>query len=165
MTNVSSIVIYILVLICIFVVGNPTIQTHFSKLCNKVQPDMTSGFFLSLLAASLLVAVFMILKRKGNLSEPFLFQVSKFNPRCNGLYIGKPTTFQYDRIGCSYNEPVSEFNPDFIKTNGVPVAPDFCKEDPNPPLGYIAHKGDQLYNSDPQMFPNFGDKNLKGEIN
>ena len=146
MTNVSTIVIYILVLICIFVAGNPMIQARFANLCNKAQPDMSSGFFLSLLVGSLLVAIFMILKRKGNVSEPFLFQVSKFNPRCNGLYIGKPTTFQYDRIGCQYNPPVSEFNPDFINTNGVPVAPTFCKEDPNPPLGYIAHPGDHLYN-------------------
>jgi hypothetical protein len=160
MTNVSTIVIYVLVLVCIFVVGNPMIQVHFANLCNKSQPDSLSGFFLSLLVAGLLVAVFMILKRKENVSEPFLFQVSKFNPRCNGLYIGKPTTFQYDRIGCNYNEPVSNFNPDFIASNGVPVSPTFCKENPDAPLGYIAHKGDDLYDSDPKLFPNFGDKYL-----
>ena len=160
MTNVSTIVIYILVLVCIFVVGNPMIQSKFANLVNKVQPDTSSGFFLSLLVAGLLVVIFIILNKKGNLSEPFLFQVSKFNPKCRGLYFGKPTTFQYDRIGCQYNEPVSQFNPDFIESNGVPVAPSFCKENPDAPLGYIAHKGDRLYDSDPKIFPNFGDQDL-----
>ena len=146
MTNVSTIVMYILVLICIFVAGNPTIQARFANLCNKAQPDMSSGFFLSLLVASLLVALFMILKRKGNVSEPFLFQVSKFNPRCNGLYIGKPTTFQYDRMCCNYNEPVGS-NPDIITSNQKSIK-SFCNQQQNPPLGMNANKDSQLYGNE-----------------
>jgi hypothetical protein len=148
-------IFYILVFAVILIVGNPIVQQQFAQLCKKSTVDSTTGFLLSL-SGIFLLSIFLLINNES-LKEPFLFKVSEFNPRCNGLYFGKPTTFQFDRIGCKYNEPVYQFNPDMIETNGKSIAP-YCEYKENQPLGYIAHPGDKLYDNDPHIFTNFGDR-------
>ena len=142
------IVLFIILLIC----TNPWFQNKVANMCGKENPTELTGFLIALFFGAILW-----LLKSNHLHEPFLFKVSEFNPRCGGLYVGKPTTFQYDRIGCNYNVPVSGNNPDMIKTNGKSIQP-YCTPEANPPLGYIAHDKSQLYDGDPGLFPNFGDK-------
>ena len=78
--------------------------------------------------------------------EDFLFKVSDFNPRCNGMYNGKPTTFQYNQIGCNYNQPVG-YNPDIITSNQKSIRP-YCDEEKNPPLGMHSYKDSELYGNE-----------------
>jgi len=143
------IVLFIILLIC----TNPWFQNNLAKLFGREAPTELTGLFSALLFG----LVILIINKIKHSREPFLFKVSDFNPRCGGLYIGKPTTFQYDRIGCNYNVPVSENNPDMITTNGKSIQP-YCTPEANPPLGYIAHDKSQLYDGDPGLFTNFGDK-------
>jgi len=143
----------IVFLIVLLICTNPLIQNSFAKLIGKDKPTELSGLLLGLLFGSGFVIYHYLKKTK----EPFLFKVSDFNPRCGGLYYGKPTTFQYDRIGCNYNVPVSENNPDMITTNGKSIQ-GYCTPDPDPPLGYIVGDGKKdMYNGDPKLFTNYGD--------
>lgn len=156
---------YLLFFIIIFICSNPTIQQLFANVIGKQQPDVLSGFSLAFLLCVFAILIYNIKYQTNDdgehINEPFLFQVSKFNPRCSGLYYGKPTTFQYDRIGCNYNKPVGG-NPDMIQNvqDSDTSIKGYCTPEANPPLGYIASNKDQLYNGDPHMFPNFGDKDL-----
>lgn len=145
-------IFFIILLIC----ANPSVQNNFAKLFGKDKPTEITGFVLALIFAAGLV----LYHRLKKTNEPFLFKVSKFNPRCGGLYVGKPTTFQYDRIGCNYNVPVTGNNPDFITNNGKSIQP-YCTPEANPPLGYIVgdEKRDVLYDGDPKLFTNYGDTN------
>jgi hypothetical protein len=147
--------IFLLILI---ICSNPTVQQELAKSVGKDKPDWLSGLMLAFIGGLLILLIFYV--KKQTLNEPFLFKVSDFNPRCNGLYRGKPTTFQYDRIGCNYNRPVTENNPDFIESNLESIQP-YCTEDKNPPLGYIVgdKNKDVLYNGDPKLFQNYGDTN------
>ena len=74
------------------------------------------------------------------------------------MYFGKPTTFQYDRIGCNYNKPVGG-NPDMIQNiqQGDESIKGYCTPDLNPPLGYIVGDKDKdtLYDGDPHLFQNY----------
>ena len=133
-----------MLMFCIFLLiliscSNPTIQQELAKAVGKDKPDWLSGLMLALVGGMFILLISYV--RKQTLNEPFLFKVSDFNPRCNGLYRGKPTTFQYDRIGCNYNRPVTE--------------------NKNPPLGYIVgdKNKDVLYDGDPKLFQNYGDTN------
>lgn len=151
------IMIYLFFLILLFCT-NPTVQQRLAGLLGKEKSDVFSGLLLALIGAIIVLIIAYV--RKHTTNEPFLFKVSDFNPRCGGLYRGKPTTFQYDRIGCNYNRPVTENNPDFIETNGKSIQP-YCTADANPPLGYIVgdKSKDVLYDGDPKLFPNYGDTN------
>jgi len=144
-------------LVILLICSNPWFQTQVAKMIGKENPTEFSGLLIALFFAAVL---FMLHKYK-KISEPFLFQVSKFNPRCSGLYFGKPTTFQYDRIGCNYNPPITQNNPDMIENKCVDTpcksVQDYCKEQQNPPLGYIGTDKDTFYEGDPHLFPNFGD--------
>jgi len=145
---------YFLIFLIIFMCASPDVQNTFAKMLGKSSADPFSGFFLALLACVLILLVEMSMKKQ---KESFLFQVSKFNPRCNGLYRGKPTTFQYDQIGCNYNKPVGG-NPDMITSDDKSIK-GYCTQNLTPPLGYIADSTDQMYSGDPKMFKNYGDTN------
>ena len=143
---------YFLIFLIIFMCAHPDIQNFFAKMIGKQSSDAMSGFLLALLSAFIVVLINTAMKHN---KEPFLFQVSKFNPRCNGLYRGKPTTFQYDQIGCNHNKPVGG-NPDMITSDDKSIK-GYCTPELNPPLGYIASDKDQMYGGDPNLFQNYGD--------
>lgn len=147
---------------CIFVFvlilcSNPNVQQKLADITKKDKPDWMTGLILALLGGIVILLISYI--RKQTINEPFLFKVSDFNPRCGGLYIGKPTTFQYDQIGCNYNRPVTENSPDFIKTNQASIQP-YCNENKHPSLGYIVGDNKEvLRGGDPNLFQNYGDTN------
>ena len=143
---------YFLFFIILYICANPNIQNIFAKMIGKQSADTMSGFLLAFLASLLIVLIVNTMKHN---KEPFLFQVSKFNPRCNGLYRGKPSTFQYDQIGCNQNKPVGG-NPDMITSDDKSIK-GYCTPELNPPLGYIANEKDQMYGGDPNLFQNYGD--------
>ena len=62
------------------------------------------------------------------------------------MYNGKPTTFQYNQIGCNYNQPVG-YNPDIITSNQKSIRP-YCDEEKNPPLGMHSYKDSELYGNE-----------------
>ena len=144
---------YFLIFFILFICANPEIQNLFANMIGKQSSDSVSGSLLALFACLLVVLVHNTTKSSS--AEPFLFQVSKFNPRCNGLYRGKPSTFQYDQIGCNYNKPVGG-NPDMITSNDKSIK-GYCTPELNPPLGYIANDKDPMYGGDPHLFQNYGD--------
>ena len=152
----SNIIIYILVYLVIFIVGNPIVQQKFAELCKKSQADSVTGLFLSVLLGALLLGVFLLLQKNNVVSEPFLFEVSKFKPRCTGLYQGMPNSFQFDRIGCQRNAPVSQFNPDMVTNNGKTIRP-YCKYEENPPLGFVPNSESDasLFGGDPKLFTDY----------
>ena len=82
---------YFLIFFILFICANPEIQNLFANMIGKQSSDSVSGFLLALFGCLLVVLVHNTMKSSS--AEPFLFQVSKFNPRCNGLYRGKPSTY------------------------------------------------------------------------
>lgn len=150
---------YFIFFIALFICCNPTMQDMFAKSLGKDKPDSISGYVLAFLIGMIIILLCNLTEKKDQISEDFLFKVSDFSPRCSGLYIGKPTTFQYDRIGCNYNKPVGG-NPDMIinQTNGESIK-GYCTPEKNPPLGYIGDKNAVRYDGDPHILPNFGDTN------
>ena len=146
-------ILFVILLIC----TNPWFQNKIAQVIGKDKPNEFSGLLIALFFGGIL----FVFHRYGKSLEPFLFQVSKFNPHCSGLYNGKPATFQYQRIGCDHNNPVSQNNPDMIKNECVQgnckSVQDYCKEEKNPPLGYIGTENDTFYRGDPKIFTNFGD--------
>jgi hypothetical protein len=143
-------------LFILIVCSNPNVQQQLAKMMKKDTPDWVTGLILAMLGGIVILLISYI--KKQTINEPFLFKVSDFNPRCGGMYVGKPTTFQYTRMGCNYNNPVSENNPDVIETNLKSIKP-YCTEDPNPPLGYIVgdKSKDALYGGNPHIFQSYGD--------
>ena len=135
--------IYIVFFILLFLCSNPNIQQLFASFLGKDKPNAITGLCLAFLCC---VLVILSLSLNDKNKEPFLFKVSDFNPRCNGMYNGKPTTFQYDRMGCNYNEPVGS-NPDIITSNQKSIK-SFCNQQQNPPLGMNANKDSQLYGNE-----------------
>jgi hypothetical protein len=150
---------YFIFFIAIFICSNPDFQDMFARLLGKEKSDTTSGYLSAFSIGIIIILLYNLTEKKDKVSEDFLFKVSDFSPRCNGLYFGKPTTFQYDRIGCNYNKPVGG-NVDMIinETNGESIK-SYCHEDKNSPLGYIGDKNAVRYDGDPKMFTNFGDTN------
>jgi hypothetical protein len=150
---------YTLVFLFLFICSNPSVQDFFASIIGKKQPDVISGFCLALLFSLVMILLYNM---KQHTSEPFLFKVSNFNPRCNGLYNGKPNTFQYQQIGCNYNKPVGG-NPDMILNNqqSDTSIKGYCTPEQDQPLGFIASPNkDKLYGSDPHYFQSFGDSQL-----
>jgi hypothetical protein len=152
-----------MLMFCIFlfiliVCSNPNVQQQLAKVTQKDKPDWMTGLILAILGGIVILLISYV--KKQTINEPFLFKVSDFNPRCNGMYIGKPTTFQYSSMGCKYDASPSvyENNPDVIETNLKSVQP-YCTEDKNPPLGYIVgdKNKDAMYSGNPHIFQSYGD--------
>jgi hypothetical protein len=119
----------------LFLCSNPQIQELFAKLLGKDKPDPLSGYLLALLSGLFIIFVYSINyneKKKEKNREDFLFKVSDFNPKASGLYFGKPTPFQFDRIGCTNNYPVGGNN-DMITNNMKSIKPycEYCKTKEN----------------------------------
>jgi hypothetical protein len=87
--------IYLTVAILLILASLPAIQTFLQKVFIGIP-----AVIISLVYAIVLFGIFLIVKyllEKGNV-ENFFFQVS--GPKaCSGLYMGKPTTFQYSQVG------------------------------------------------------------------
>ena len=153
--------LYVLCFLALFIGTNPTFQQIVARSMNTEQPTVVSGFVSAFLLCLMLILCYYLYQSDNHTNEPFLFQVSKFSPRCSGLYVGKPTTFQYDQIGCNYNKPVGG-NPDMIQLTGPSgdhSIKGYCTPEADPPLGYIGNKDAQRYDGDPKLFPNYGDTN------
>ena len=144
---------YIIFFLVIFICSNPDVQEYFAKLIGKDKANAMSGFLLAFLFGLLIIFIYSL--NNQNVSENFLFKVSDFNPRLNGLYNGKPTPFQFDRIGCDHNPPVGG-NPDMITSNGESIQK-YCQYRKDPISEYIGDKNETYYGTDPHIFPNFGD--------
>ena len=125
---------FIVLLVC----TNPIVQQELSRLIGKDKPDGLSGLLMAFFGAVLLICITYFTKQNvDKTNESFFFEVSKNKPRCNGLYTGMPTRFQYDQIGCKHNYPVTENNQDFIEIDNKPVSA-CCCDDKNPSHGYVA---------------------------
>lgn len=135
--------IYTILFLILFLCANPDIQNLFASFLGQEKPSVLTGFCLAFLCCILIILLKNLSEKN---KEDFLFKVSDFNPRCNGMYNGKPTTFQYDRIGCNYNEPVGH-NPDIITSNQKTIH-SYCNEEKNPPLGMYSNKDSKLYGNE-----------------
>jgi hypothetical protein len=142
--------IYTILFLILFLCANPEIQNLFASFLGQEKPNVFSGFCLAFLCCLLIIIIINFGKNSGKdpkkNKEDFLFKVSEFNPRCNGMYNGKPTTFQYNQIGCNYNQPVG-YNPDIITSNQKSIRP-YCDEEKNPPLGMHSNKDSELYGNE-----------------
>ena len=137
---------FIVLLIC----TNPRIQQQMALMLQKDMPDDMSGLILAIVGALLIICIAYGMQ-KCSTTEPFLFEVSKNKSRCSGLYVGIPSSFQYDQIGCNQNWPVSEHNPDFVSVDGK-SARSCCCEDKNPSHGYIKGDDDAQFYGDVNIF-------------
>jgi len=140
--------LYLFVCLLLFIATQPTFGDRIAKMMGKVQSDVVSNGIFSLLLC-VLVAGFIYIKNSSfaPLKEPFLFSVSKCNPRCHGLYFGKPTTFQYDTIGCKGNPPIGGvYENEMGGSNVQQNCKKFCTTDNDASLGMIRR------NADDQLF-------------
>ena len=129
---------------------NPSFQTKFANLLGKESPTELSGFLIALFFGAVIYLYHLNFKKT---SEPFLFEVSKYKPRLNGLYEGIPTTFQYDSILSNYNCSSNQTNPDMPKNNeSIRTS---CIPDNNPPLGKVGTEKDTFYGGNPRIFSNY----------
>ena len=140
---------YYLCFLLIFICSNPTVQRSFSRLLGNETQTEVSGFLLAVLCCSLLLLTYYISQKDSK--EPFYFEVSKFKPSCHGLYRGRPTSFQYDRIGCDRNRPVGDI-PNLISLPDNQDVKSYCKENKNPPLGHVFDENTPLYGNEHKFF-------------
>ena len=142
---------YMVVFLLLFVCSNPHVQKMISKLVNKEQPDIYSGVLLAIIASLVYIFVNSVTNKFCS-TEPFLFEVTKNKPQCHGLYTGRPTTFQYDRIGCG-NPPVGG-NVDMITVDGKSMA-SYCAKQDTREVKDVIDENQPLYGNESPLYPSF----------
>lgn len=106
----------ILVFILLALASQPAVQDKFTKMIPF--PFYHEGYDskIALILATVLFVVFLLI-RLVLISEGFFFEVSESGKRlCNGLFNGKPISFEYTTVGSGD-----------------------CQNDPHPPLGMIGN--------------------------
>ena len=91
--------VFPIVVILLLLASSSFLQTKFSNMLNLGAPNILSSLFYGIVLIILFSVICYFLWKNKKTDEGFFFEVSKCNPRCSGIYKGKPTTFQFSEVG------------------------------------------------------------------